>query len=248
MEKLNREGFGVIYRAELEAMADAEVSRNATAVYCALCTIAGADNSCFPGITTLSRLSRIGDVRTLRKAINELEGAGFIRIEQRFGDNGGQRTNLYSLLFRIDTPECIKCPPPPGAEIAPPVIITQRGDAFLPPPSPETKCTPGGCTDCPPTISEYNDQNTKISEKYVYDLAVRIREILNQSCTAKRSKGRVKRVDSFSVGELLEAGATEQDIVQVARAEMPVNWYELDKAVRAAKGLQQHHGRVRWWE
>lgn len=52
--------------------------------------------SCFPAISTIcseTKLSR----STVKRAINDLERAGFIDKERRYRENGGNSSNLYKL-------------------------------------------------------------------------------------------------------------------------------------------------------
>lgn len=53
-------------------------------------------DSCFPAISTIcsdTKLSR----STVKRALNDLEAAGFIRRTSRYRENKGQSSNLYTL-------------------------------------------------------------------------------------------------------------------------------------------------------
>ena len=80
--------FGAIYNADLP--------HRARAVYMYLKDRAGKDSTCWPAIGTIARelsLSR----STVKRAINDLAGAGFITKETRYRENGGKSSCLYTL-------------------------------------------------------------------------------------------------------------------------------------------------------
>ena len=58
---------------------------------------ANKDKSCFPAIGTIAdslSLSR----RTVCRALDDLEQAGFVRREARWREKGGRSSNLYYVL------------------------------------------------------------------------------------------------------------------------------------------------------
>lgn len=84
--------FDSVYAADLPS--------RAVAVYMYLKNRANKDKSCFPATTTISHdlsLSR----RTVCRALNDLEQAGFIRREARWRTKGGRSSNTY---YVIDDP------------------------------------------------------------------------------------------------------------------------------------------------
>lgn len=54
--------------------------------------------SCWPAIPTMAQelgLSR----STIKRALHDLEGAGYLKREERFRENGSYTSNLYTLIF-----------------------------------------------------------------------------------------------------------------------------------------------------
>ena len=81
--------FGSIY-------ADTELPHRARAVYMYLRDRADTENKCWPGINTIAsdlRLSR----STVKRAIADLERAGYLQKDNRYRDNGSCTSNLYTL-------------------------------------------------------------------------------------------------------------------------------------------------------
>ena len=84
--------FGTIY-------ADTELSHRAKSVYMYLKDRSDAEGKCWPGINTISgdlKLSR----STVKRALAELEGGGYLKKEARFRGNGGKTSNLYTVVTR----------------------------------------------------------------------------------------------------------------------------------------------------
>ena len=78
------------------AIYSSELSHRARSVYMYLKDRAGRDGKCWPAIRTISRdlaLSR----STVKRALDELCGAGLLTREPRRRDNGGRTSNLYRL-------------------------------------------------------------------------------------------------------------------------------------------------------
>lgn len=70
--------------------------------------------TCFPAISTIAEQLHIS-VSTVKRALKELEQAGFLRRDPRWRDNGGQSSNLYTL----DAPaETLDLTPAPAREEA----------------------------------------------------------------------------------------------------------------------------------
>ena len=73
-----------------------DLSHRARSVYMYLKDRADRDGKCWPAIRTISRelaLSR----STVKRALDELCGAGLLTREPRQRDNGGRTSNLYWL-------------------------------------------------------------------------------------------------------------------------------------------------------
>ncbi|MDR0491656.1 MAG: helix-turn-helix domain-containing protein [Oscillospiraceae bacterium] len=80
--------FGSIYQAELP--------HRARAVYMYLKDRAGKDGTCWPAIGTIARelsLSR----STVKRAITDLVGAGFVVKGTRYRENGSKTSCLYTV-------------------------------------------------------------------------------------------------------------------------------------------------------
>ncbi|MFQ9826494.1 MAG: helix-turn-helix transcriptional regulator [Oscillospiraceae bacterium] len=78
--------FGSIY-------ADPDLPHRARAVYMYLRDRAGG-GSCWPGIKTIARDLRLSP-RTVQRALNDLERAGYIERQRRHRENGSCTSNLY---------------------------------------------------------------------------------------------------------------------------------------------------------
>ena len=78
--------FGEIY-------ADPDLPHRARTVYMYLCDRAGG-GSCWPGIKTIARDLRLSR-RTVQRALNDLEHAGYIERQRRHRENGSCTSNLY---------------------------------------------------------------------------------------------------------------------------------------------------------
>jgi len=81
--------FDSVYAADLPS--------RAVTVFMYLKNRANKDKSCFPSTATIAdalSLSR----RTICRALNDLEQAGFIRREARWRTKGGRSSNLYYVL------------------------------------------------------------------------------------------------------------------------------------------------------
>lgn len=73
-----------------------ELTQRATLVAFYLINRADSEGTCFPGVKTIAKECNIS-TRTVQRALNDLEEAGFLVRESRFHVQGGQRSNLYYL-------------------------------------------------------------------------------------------------------------------------------------------------------
>jgi len=74
----------------------ADLPHRAVTVFMYLKNRAGKDGQCFPAINTIAadlKLSR----RTVERALDDLEKAGFVKCKARWRERGGQSSNLYVL-------------------------------------------------------------------------------------------------------------------------------------------------------
>lgn len=81
--------FGTIY-------ADTELPSRARTVYMYLHDHSDAEGKCWPGIKTIAsdmKLSR----STVKRALDDLEKAGYLKRLPRYRANGSSTSNLYSI-------------------------------------------------------------------------------------------------------------------------------------------------------
>lgn len=85
--------YDSVYRSELPS--------RAVNVFRYLKDRSNRDNQCFPSIGTIAKDLHISD-STVKRALNDLEKAGFIRRENRFRTYNkktyGKTSNLYTIL------------------------------------------------------------------------------------------------------------------------------------------------------
>ena len=80
----------------IESIYSLELTQRATLVAFYLINRADSEGTCFPGVKTIAKECNIS-TRTVQRALNDLEEAGFLVRESRFHVQGGQRSNLYYL-------------------------------------------------------------------------------------------------------------------------------------------------------
>ncbi len=88
--------FGTIY-------ADTELSHRALSVYMYLRDRSDAESKCWPGINTIAadlHLSR----STVKRAITDLEKAGYLQKDYRYRENGSHTSNLYTISKKAKPP------------------------------------------------------------------------------------------------------------------------------------------------
>ena len=86
----------------IEAVYKADLSKRATLVVFYLINRANKDLTCFPAIKTIAADCNMSD-RTVRRALDDLVASGFVKKEARYRDNGGQSSNLYTLILEMET-------------------------------------------------------------------------------------------------------------------------------------------------
>lgn len=77
--------------------ADDTLPHRAKAVYAYLHDRTGKKQNCWPSIQTISKELALSQ-STVKRAIQDLKKAGYLRTEQRWRDNGGKSSLLFHLL------------------------------------------------------------------------------------------------------------------------------------------------------
>ena len=80
-----------------------KLTAKARLVYLYLCRLASEGNTAYPAHKTTAKACGLS-VAGVRLAIDELEAAGLIERQAQYRENGGQRSNLYTILFAPETP------------------------------------------------------------------------------------------------------------------------------------------------
>lgn len=75
----------------------ADLPHRAKAVYMYLKDRSNAKGQCYPAIGTIAKELRLSR-RTVERAIEDLVRAGFMTKEQRWRENGGRSSLLYTLI------------------------------------------------------------------------------------------------------------------------------------------------------
>lgn len=75
----------------------ADLPHRAKTVYMYLKDRCNRENQCYPAIGTIARELRLSR-RTVERAISDLVKAGFLVKEQRWRENGGRSSLLYTLI------------------------------------------------------------------------------------------------------------------------------------------------------
>ncbi len=76
---------------------EADLPHRAIAVYLYLQNRADRNGTCYPAIGTIARELHFS-VSTVKRAVRDLEGNGFIRKTQRWRENGGRSSLLFEIL------------------------------------------------------------------------------------------------------------------------------------------------------
>lgn len=88
----------------IEAIYGACLTKRATLVIFYLINRANQELTCFPSVKTIAAECNMS-TRTVQRALNDLEEAGFLERESRFHDKGGQRSSLFKIIFTMEHPE-----------------------------------------------------------------------------------------------------------------------------------------------
>ena len=73
-----------------------DLPHRAVAGYIYLAGRANKDNTCWPAIPTIARDLKYSE-STVRRAMKDLRKAGLLETEQRYRDNGGKSSLLFTL-------------------------------------------------------------------------------------------------------------------------------------------------------
>lgn len=73
-------------------------------------------NSCFPSYAHIGKLAGLKDVKHIANIIKEFEQLGFLKVEKRYKENGGNLSNRYHLTL-----EGVHTPPMGADPLTPPV-------------------------------------------------------------------------------------------------------------------------------
>ncbi len=80
----------------IEAIYAACLTKRATLVIFYLINRANQELTCFPSVGTIARECNMS-TRTVQRALNDLEEAGFLERESRFHNRGGQKSSLFKI-------------------------------------------------------------------------------------------------------------------------------------------------------
>ncbi len=80
----------------IEAIYAACLTKRATLVIFYLINRANQELTCFPSVGTIASECNMS-TRTVQRALNDLEEAGFLERESRFHEKGGRKSNLYHI-------------------------------------------------------------------------------------------------------------------------------------------------------
>ena len=75
-----------------------DLPHRAISVYIYLADRAGKNNTCWPSIPTISKDLKLSE-STTRRALNDLRKAGLLQTEQRYRENGGNSSLLYTINY-----------------------------------------------------------------------------------------------------------------------------------------------------
>ena len=84
----------------IEAVYAASLTKRATLVIFYLINRSNEELTCFPSVKSIGKECNMS-MRTVQRALNDLEEAGFLSRESRFYECGGQRSNFYCLSIPV---------------------------------------------------------------------------------------------------------------------------------------------------
>lgn len=177
----------------------------AKGVYALLCCYADIDGVCFPGVETICRELRIGE-RRFRRCLKQLKEYGVVTVERRKTGNL-QGRNVYTVT-RYGHSRPVQNDMIEGGQIG------SIGDGHSRPvQNDRINNTIENITKL--TIPEYN--STSVSDPTIFDLTVRVCDLLNRRKSELYEKGRLKTScgESF-IRSFLNAGITSSDILAYA--------------------------------
>lgn len=118
------------------AIDDARLSRTHLRCLAALCTYTDQNGWAWPSTSTIA--DKLGVSRQLvSRCLHDLKAWGFVEIRAQRGDDGGQTSNLYRVLFDVGEPVA----PPATSGVAPPATSDVAAPA-----------TSRGCTNAPVNV------------------------------------------------------------------------------------------------
>lgn len=94
MYKTEKKGCSIGYFDTIYA--DHSLPQRAKTVYMYLHDRSGTAGNCWPGIRTIAADLHVSR-STIKRALRDLEKAGYLKTECRHRENGGQTSNLYLL-------------------------------------------------------------------------------------------------------------------------------------------------------
>lgn len=97
MPKLNNRILATFGVVPAFALHDGNLGTTPFAVYCALCVYANKSGMAWPSQRTIARELKIGDVKTVRRALKELEDLKYITIQKSKARGRGMK-NTYHIV------------------------------------------------------------------------------------------------------------------------------------------------------
>lgn len=82
--------------SRLDLVYRSELPHRARAVYIYLADRANKDGECWPAIPTIAKELKLSQT-TVRRALNDLRKAGWLKTQQRYRKNGAKSSLLYSI-------------------------------------------------------------------------------------------------------------------------------------------------------
>ncbi len=172
----------------------AEIGPYAFFVYGAICRYSDRNGKCFPSVSTLARVTGISE-SSVRRSLNRLEEHKLIYRTQCFDPQGGQRSNIYTLL-PVDKRVTIEGKGGQSERQTPSVSIIPRGQSERP--------TPSVC------------ETAKQEQSYKYTLE---QETEKNNTNVEKSKARVDAPQVEPVVVVVESSSSPSPLPDVALPE-----------------------------